>query len=396
MKNIAIIFSLLVLAGCGSDSKPAKRISDDSYVLQTIASDYGSSQVVVGNLNDNRQNNFSILSADKSDYTIDTYKDKLYHIGKFNIDTIDAYQSSFDLEQPVKSFSANFEESGSANTYKLLQISENVAYLIQYGRSDVLQLDLSASNSQDLVTQRIDLSAYNAGSATSPNASDAVISGDYLLVSLQRFDENYTANTAYVVAIDISDAENPIEIDTDTQNDGLFGIALEGINPISMSHYNGTVLIASRGDYASNSGALEKLSTIDFTRETLLDGTSLTEYNTIKEENSEYYHFSRVAINSNAKAYFSINVESGYNTLSTHLLEIDLLDNATNEVQLSSLQNINTLAFSPNDRLWIGSSNESNPGVFVMDTDTNTQNQSYITTELPVHDIEFLEIDVNQ
>jgi len=400
MKKISLILSsLLLLSACGSDSDNSSssasesNLAQDSYVLQTRSSNYDSGQIEIGNLNGDRKTLHKILAKEKSDYTIDTYKDRLYHIGRSNIDTIDAYDTNKSLEKSVLNFSANFQENGSANTYRILQKTDSIAYLIQYDQPKILQIDLTATDANDMISGSVDLSAYNMGNAASPKASGAIISGDFLFVTLQRLDENYALNEAYVAVIDISNVNNIYEYDTDVNKTGLKGIALKGKNPQAIDHYNGSVVVASRGDYSSKSGTIELINAQNFSSTVILDSNSLNDrYNNIEENN--YYHFIDVAINSNNKIYTSINTEiNGYSNAS-YVLEVTLNNKTATEVDLGEFnkKTISDITFSPNGRLWIGFSDGANPGVFVLDTDTNTQNQSFIGTEMPVDKIDFLEI----
>ena len=74
-----------------------------------------------------------------------------------------------------------------------------------------------------------------------------------------------------------------------------------------------------------------------------------------------------------------INPESG---------DLAILDSVT-ELNGKKISDINIDA---NNRLWLGISNADNPGLYVIDTDTNTISGDFVELDMPVKNIEFLTV----
>ncbi len=398
-KTFILALTSTLLVACDDDNEFVNiNIFEDSYAVQMVAADYGSSQVAVGNIIGDRTATQGLMAKDKSDYTIDTYKNKLHHIGKFSIDTIDTYTADSSVNSsPVKSF-PNDDEAGSANTYRLLQTSNDTAFLIRNGYSSVLISNPSATSALEFKKGTIDLSAYNVDGTLSPNMSDAVVVGDNLFVLMQRLDSNWTPQQAYIAVIDVSDPSNPIEVDTDPQTDGLKGIALNAENPSALVEHNGAVYASGRGDFSTDSGGLDKVNATTFVVSNMIDGEDYSEFNDTETdvEKPIYFHVTDVAVVSDQLGYASLNIEQAYTTLKTELVSFNPSTGAKIEtVSISGYEGkeIKDITVGPNGKLWIGISNADNPGILVLDTDTNSINGNFISLEMPPTRIEFLDID---
>ncbi len=398
-KTLILALTSTLLVACDDDNDFVNiNISEDSYAVQMVAADYGSSQVAVGNVIGDRTAIQGLMAKDKSDYTIDTYKNNLHHIGKFSIDTIDTYTADSSVNSsPVKNF-PNDDESGSANTYRLVQTSVDTAFLIRNGYSSVLIGNPSATSTTEFKKGTIDLSAYNVEGTLSPNMSDAVVVGDNLFVLMQRLDSSWNPQQAYIAVIDVSDPTNPIEIDTDPQTDGLKGVALNAANPSALVEHNGAVYASGRGDFSADSGGLDKIDATTFTVTSVIDGEDYSEFNdTVTDvEKPIYYHITDVTVISDQLGYASLNIEQAYTTLKTQLVSFNPSTGAKIEtVSISGYEDkeIKDITTGPNGKLWIGISNADNPGILVLDTDTNTINGDFISLQMPPIRIEFLDID---
>lgn len=396
MKKIASLFiAVSLLVGCGGndnkdDNKKASfKITEDSYVVQMIAADYGSSQVAVGNILGDRTATQSLLTQAKSDYSISTYENYLYQIGKKGIDSINKFDTNLGFND--WNYSTNYKEPGSANTYKLLQQTETNGYLINYGSTKVLQVNPSAKSEMDFVKAEIDLSAYTFTGADYPRMSDAVIVNNHLFVAMQRLGADWSYNQPYIAVIDI---ETNIEVDTNPQQDGLKGIPLNAKNTSTIVEYNGFIYAAGRGDYNSDTGGLERIDADSYAVTTLIDESSFPELNSA--EDNIYYHVRDVVVVRNNLAYATLSIEAGWPNPNTSKIAtinpttgaLNLLDTVT-ELDGKEISDINIDA---NDRLWIGIANADNPGIYVLDTDTNTLSGEFIELDMPVGQIEFLTV----
>ena len=355
------------------------------------AADYSSSQVAVGNILGDRTATDGLLIKDKSDFAISTYNNYLYHIGAFNIDSIDKYDTTKGVDAAEWSYSTNYSGDDSANTYKLVQQTETNGYLINYGSAKVLQVDPSASTYEGFVKAEIDLSAYTFSGAKYPRMSDAVIVNNHLFVAMQRLSLDFSPNQPYIAVIDLDNNE---EVDTNPQQSGLKGIPLSATNTFTIVEHNGFIYATGRGDYGSDTGGLDKIDTTTYAVTALIGDTSFPELN--DPDNNTYYHVRDVAVVSDQLAYATLSIEAGWPNPNTSKIAIinpssgalSLL-NTVSEIDGKEISDINIDA---NDRLWLGIANADNPGIYVLDTDTNTLSGEFIKLEMPVKHIEFLTV----
>lgn len=391
MKRIALLLaSTSMLLACGGDNNNDKKITEGSYVVQMVASDYSSSQVAIGNILDDRTATQGLLTKAESNFTISTYENYLYHIGKNKIDTIDRFDTNQGVINSDWTYSANQDNEGSANTYTLVQQNETNGYLVRYGSTFILQVDPSATSEENFVKSKIDLSAYTYEGSEYPRMVDAVIVQDKLFVAMQRLDTTWTPQQAYISVIDIDTNE---EIDTNPQLDGLKGIPLNATNTFSLVEHNGQLYAAGRGDYKSDTGGLDQIDASTYAVETLIDGTSFPELNSA--EDTTYYHVTDTAIVSDTLAYALLNIESGYTTLETKVVTINPNTGALTvlaEPAALTAKEISDINIDDNDRLWLGIANADAPGILVMDTDTNTISGNFIELDMPAKRIEFLTV----
>lgn len=395
MKKIASLFiAVSLLVGCGgndnsnNNNNNNKIITEGSYAVQMIASDNTSAQVAIGNIIGDRTAEQNLLKTDQSDYALSTYNNYLYHIGKYFIDTIDKYDTTQGVDTAQWSYSTNYSGDESANAYSLVQQNDTNGYLINYGSAKVLQVDPSASTYVGFVKAEIDLSSYSAEGTSVPNMSNAVIINNYLYVAMQRLDANWQPTQAYIAVIDIDTNE---EIDTNPQQSGLKGIPLNYTNTSTIVEHNGSIYAAGRGNFGSDTGGLEKIDASTYAVTNLIGDASFPDLN--DSDNNIYYHVRDVAVVSDQLAYATLSIEQGWYaqyskiaTINPTTGELGLLDTVT-ELDGKEISDINIDA---NDRLWLGIANSDNPGIYVLDTDTNTLSGDFIELDMPVGQIEFL------
>ncbi len=398
MKKLTpLLIATSLLIGCGADNKSNdKVITEGSYAVQSIAADYSSSQVAIGNILGDRSATQGLLTQAESNFTISTYENYLYHIGKKDIDTISRYNTTLGVNNSEWTYGANHDDQGSANTYTLVQNTASNGYLIRYGSNFVLQVDPSASDEANFVKAKIDLSAYTVAGASYPRMVDATIYQDRLFIAMQRLDSNWKAQQAYIAVIDLASNE---EIDTNPQIDGLKGIPLNATNTFTLVEHNGQLYAAGRGDYGSDTGGLDKISTSTYAVTRLIDENSFPELIDFSDDNDNsndtYYHVMDVAVVSDQLAYATLNIEKGYTTLETKIATINPTNGdlavLSEPVELAD-KKITDINIDANDRLWLGIANADAPGILVMDTDTNTISGDFIELDMPAKRIEFLTV----
>lgn len=395
MKKIALLLiASSLLIGCGgddnNDNDNDKIITEGSYAVQMVSADYSSSQVAIGNILDDRSATQGLLTQAESNFTISTYENYLYHIGKNKIDTIERFDTTQGVTSSDWVYGANHDDEGSANTYTLLQQNATNGYLIRYGSTFVLQVNPSATIEADFVKAKIDLSAYTVEGSTYPRMVDAAIYQDNLFVAMQRLDSSWTPEQAYIAVIDLETNE---EVDTNTQLDGLKGIPLNANNTFSLVEHNGQLYAAGRGNYGSDTGGLDKIDATTYAVTSLIDENSFPELNSA--DDNTYYHVLDVAIVNDNLAYATLNIEQGYTTLETKIVTINPTTAAlavlTEPAELNAKE-ISDINIDANDRLWLGIANADAPGILVMDTDTNTISGDFIELDMPAKRIEFLTV----
>jgi hypothetical protein len=398
MKKITpLLIATILLFGCGADNKKNdKVITEGSYVVQSRASDYSSSQVAIGSIIGDRSATQGLLTKDKSDFTISTYKNNLYHIGRFNIDTISRYDTTQGVENSEWTYSTNYDNEGTANLYTLVQQNATNGYLIRYGTNFVLQVDPSAELEENFVKEKIDLSAYTFPDAKYPGMADAVITDNKLFVAMQRLDNGFQTQQAYIAVIDL---ETNTEIDTDPQQDALRGIPLNATNTVTLVEHNGQLYAAGRGGYNSDTGGLDKIDASTYAVTPLIDENSFPQLIDFSDDddgsNDRYYHVLDVAVVSDQLAYAVLNIEMGYTTVETKIAMINPSTQALTLLSEPSAINgkeISDINIDVNDRLWLGIANADAPGILVMDTDTNTISGDFIPLDMPAQRIEFLTV----
>ncbi|MFK4751359.1 hypothetical protein [Oceanobacter antarcticus] len=407
--NLVLASTLtLALSGCMSDDNNSngQAIVEGAYAVQTHASDYSSSQVAIGNITGDRSVQQQLFSATSTSYTLASDANWLYRIGQYGIDTISRYDATSSLSTPEWTYTTNDDGDSSANTYTLVHQDDQYGWLLRYGANSAWKVDTTASSEADFKVAEIDLSDYRValdGYSTEPNMVDAAIDNNQLFILTQRYgiDGN---NTAYVVVYDL---DTLTEIDTDTQTDGLKGIPLTVTNPGTLELLNGQLYIAARGDYGSNSGGLDVIDTTTYAVSNLIDGTTFADLNDTSAATPQYYHVKDIAVVSDQQAYVNISVEAGWSSVASYLYEINpgsdkaTITTTANAIDINSLMtnsvsnpedsySLGDITIDNNQRLWIAITNATQPGLLVLDTDTNSQNGDVISLDLVPDTIVFL------
>ena len=400
MKKLALTaLSAALLTGCFGDdsSNDSNTVDTDDiqghiFIAQLISGDYKTSEIAVGTVGENEfVENYA--SQDASDYTIDVYEQYLYHIGKFNIDTLTRYDAAAEFLQADYTYSLTEPESSSSNTYQFVQVAEDKAYVIRYGKSSILVVDPSADE-ENFVLGEIGMAAYVAEGATYPRMSAAVVADDKLFVGLQRLDADYQPTQSYVAVIDI---ESDNEIDTNTNETGLKGIPVNADNLFKLVADDDYVYVSGRGDYSNNSGALDRISLDDYAVTNLVNGTTFSDLNDISDDedtsNDTYYHVMSIALVDDT-GFIKLNLEQDYTNLRSILYSFPLDDvasfTAVNPDVLKD-EKIGILKSGPDNTLGVGIDNAEAPDIVVLNEEGEVQGEA-LKFSMPVIDLEFMEI----
>ena len=400
------VASSMLLTACGSDDDVYQApVTEEAYVVFSSSSGYDASNVIYGNTTNDRTTNNTILTSTTTNFGIAGYDSNLFYLDRSN-----GLVSNFDIITSPSStdylwqYSVNEADvETTSNPYTVVKESDDAAWVVRYGSSSVLKINPNATTAEEFQLAEVDLSAYTVEGATYPRMADAVIYNNTLFVVMQRLDAYWTPMTAYIAAIDLTSME---EIDTDTSTDGLNGIELNITNPMTLEIENGTLFVSGHGPYGSNTGTgVDMVDATTYAVTNLIsdEDSNLSEFNADAVGNygeddyvaSTHYHIGDVEPVNDNLVYFTVAIEQGYSTLNNYLYQIDpTSDDAATLVDITAGLNSDTtlgsndeltltdLESDSEDRLWVGVANSDNPGLLVLDTDTNSQNNEYVELNL--------------
>lgn len=360
--------------------------------IQTVADDYSSSSVAIGCSLGGLTEGYNEVLA--SDYSVSAGTDSFYHIGRNYIDTV----SKTDFLTPSNTswmFSTLDAEETTSNPYKLIEVSENKAYLIRYNKSAVWIVDPSATSQEQFKIGELDLSSYLVSSeietesgtetvtATATDMSDAILIEGKLYIAMQRlrngqsgegqygpYDVRDYTNDSIIAVFDVA---TDTEIDTTpTVLDDLKGIILAGHNVQSLAVDDNTLYAASRGNYYDDFGSLESIDLETYELTTVFSGTD------------SIGAISDVAITTDGDLFLLLD-KSGYvNDEYTYQHNVaKIVSGSIDSSIFVSYVHLTDIEADNNGFLWIASAVSSYPGVLKIDPDNYSRNLFLSTTLNP-------------
>ncbi|MGB1263350.1 MAG: cadherin repeat domain-containing protein [Cognaticolwellia sp.] len=360
-------------------------------VVQTVAPDYSGSEVItLDPATEVVATGYYI--KDGSDYTVRSYKNDVFHIGRFFIDTIAKYNAdALDVETWSYSTQDN-GDSTSRNPYDIVFASETKAYVIRYGSSKVWIVNPQASTQEDFKTGELDLVDYIPAdnSQGTPSPAAATIADGKLFIAMQRMSDSYTPGTAYVA---VFDTETDVEIETNADaSDTVKGIPLVGVNPLGGSVVNkdGVVYVTTRNSYSDTDlsfSRIEAIATGDYALTTVLTAADIA-------ENTAAFIDSSVIVSA-TKGYF-VAGETFFTPFYHVLSTVYAFNPTTGEVLAENVaetgtESISYMALDAANYLWLSIGNPENPGVDVINTETDVKALPRFATELNPGAIAFIE-----
>ncbi|NQZ07518.1 MAG: cadherin repeat domain-containing protein [Algicola sp.] len=311
-----------------------------------------------------------LLIRQKSDYSINTYQSDIYHIGRYQIDTITKYNVA-NLTDYDWSHSTNVTEDIDSNPYSITFVSENKAYLIRYGSAKVWIVNPSAQQFEDFYLGELDLTEYVLPGNENgiPRASAAVINDGKLYIAIQRLTDSWAAAPAYIAVFDTATDD---EIETNANaDDTVKGIPLAGQNPLenSLISFNDKVYVTTQGGFGAGDfefSRIEEISTTDYTVRPVLTAASVA-------DNTRA--FGATVIVSAEKGYFyTSGFDVNWNETST-LYEFNPTTGEvlTTDVGGNGTEIITFIALDKSNILWVSAVNDGTPGIDLIDTVTNTK-----------------------
>lgn len=373
---VALSFTLLSACG-GSDSDSSFILPTAEYVVTaTAAPDFSAGGHSIVNAVNPRQAS-ETLDASGSDLAIAAYGEYFYRIERFGVDTIRKYAATAPATSlwGENGFSTNDPGDFSANAYDMVFVNDSKAYLIRYGAAKAWVVNPSAETEATFKTGELDLSAY-ADADGNPEMESAVIVGNKLFISMQRYENFATQLTAYVAVFDI-DTNTEIETGTDL-TDAVMGIPLPVKNPQGMSYdpesekiyllAGGKLACGFCGDSgtpAEYTGGIISIDPNSYAINQLVDDGD--------DDNHPYGNLSQMAIVSNTQGYFI-----GYNAYQDNTLF--RFNPSTGVVETDPIADLDGLDLSGlgvdrEDFLWIGKGDLNTAKLIVLDTTTDLIDQ---------------------
>ena len=380
----AFISSALLLSGCNDKDNKAEEITfNDIAVVQSVAS--GESMIEFTDGITDVASNYNSKTA--TDYGIATRGEYIYHIGRYNIDTIQKYH--IDNPQlgyyPGEGYSLRSAgETTSANPYNISFITDDTAVITRYGSAKAWVINLAANNSDDFLIRELDLSHHTTGEDDTVPEMDMVFThNNRVYITLQNLTEWVSSGNEKVVVFDATSWE---EIDTDSVTPGTQAIELSLANHQSGVVYGDKMYLGSLV-YGPLSGGIEAVNLNDFSTEVLTDE----------------YAVNRVTATESGKIFFTSyegwSSEKGSSIDTLYKLNSD---NSASKVSIELASgNISALA-SKGDVLWLGLPGTSNKIIrinaaaeFSAPKPLNEIQLSSVETALKPVQIEFLTIEQN-
>ncbi|HGG58662.1 MAG TPA: hypothetical protein ENK26_01930 [Gammaproteobacteria bacterium] len=243
--SLAIVAALT--AGChssgGGGDEEQSAPTPQKVVVATVAPDYSSGAHAVFNT-ESPYDGQTDLAPTSSDITVVCHGDEFFRIERFTGENV----TRFDINQPdaplaqLSTKDASGVETANSNPHDLVFASDNKAYLLRYGSPKAWIVDPKASTDDAFKTGELDLSAYSVDGA--PEMERGLIVDGKLYILLQRFDQSFAPQDAYVAVFDTA---TDSEIDTRPDQDGLKGILLPIKNPSDIEYNAETGLIYVQG-----------------------------------------------------------------------------------------------------------------------------------------------------
>ena len=368
----ALLFCSILITGCSDNDKSRLQATDKAAIINTANFTSGANLEIVDLLAGGAlQSEEGSYDDGQSDYTVTSYGEHFYRIGRKDIDTVSKY-SIQEPGQAIYTYSTIDDPNDpTSNTYEIVFESNSKAYMIRYESNAIWVVNPSAETEADFKLGEIDLSAYRRNN-TVPNMAGGVIVDDKLYVIMQRLDGwTATAGESWVAVIDTA---TDTEIDTDTTDApaSLKGIQLDVANPQKIIYDTNSDLLFVQaigtysGDYI---GGVETIDPTDFSNNLLIDDDASTAL------------IADIAIINDTLGYIVTYAGWGDNTLyAFNPANGAISDSATAGISSLNIADLNT---DENGWLWVSIAESADPRVEVVDTMSDNIIHTISTTYNP-------------
>lgn len=387
MKKKILLMALTsgLLTACieNNDSKSFNPEKQTAIILNKTFKE--GSQIALATVSEPRTVTDGYLATTDSDYTVETFGEYYYHIGRNEIDTI----QRFHIDSPNQGYYPNNgyvlrdAEDEAANPQDIAFVNDNLAVITFLAKTEAWVVNPEANNFEDFKIRELDLSAYAFNDGI-PDAKNVEIINGRAFISMQQvdFDNGYKKEQAYVAVFDTNTWE---EIDASPENDAVKAIALTIRNPLDMQITDKQIYVHGM-DYNSYVGGIE-----------VINPKTLTS-NVIYRDNENTGRIFNLAVVSENQAYAIDYAGWKNNSFKSITIENDQV--TITPVRGYESSYLSALGKDGSDNIWLGlgslAASETaparQPGVQVF-TATGELSGDVITTDLDPDKIVFLTKD---
>lgn len=311
-KALTLTLATALVAGCfpesGSDREAPdttmlqldNRILDAGRVgaIAATSPDYSTSDIVL--FSNDSSGELEVASGEfestsETDIAIAAFEDRLYRLGRFQIDNITKYQIFTTLGADITWQYSVQGDDASANPYDVIFASDSKAYVPRYDSPNLWVIDPSKTGSGQagFKQDQLDLSSYATYdcSGGTPNANGGVVADGRLYILMERLgaknpDDSCNGFAAernsYVAVFDVATGE---EVDTATGT--LKGVELSVKNAGNLSAHDGLIYVSGR-----ETGKIETIDPDDgYATEVIIDDAAYAGANhvTVVDANHGYF-----------------------------------------------------------------------------------------------------------
>lgn len=363
------------LSGCLSSSSSSSSpsgpgTSADTAIVATVDSGFESGEVELIDLTKDELTASGGYHETISDISIRADSEHYYLTERFQGDKI----GKVDLENPSlfvwEYATVDKNDNGSVNPRDLAPTDGSKAYLPRYASERAWIVDVDAQSEEEFKQGELDLSQYSPADNNVPSMTAGLVLSGELFIVKQRLDSNFDpTNAAYVSVWNTATDE---EIETSGSASELKGIKLSARNPKGITHHPETGLVihgvGARDD--KDLGGIDQINPDNYAMTSWVDGRDVSSLAVIDGETlyfTEYNAFKDVSL-----------YRFDPSTPSEDPILLDNFDGI----------DIRALAAGPSGNLWIADGAVDNPGIRILDPESD-QEVDFVPTDLLPKQIEF-------
>src|SRR5690554_1989142 len=373
MKNVKTLSLIgltsvsILLSGCFESSNKKETVNFDGIaVVQSVDT---SGMIEFTNGIDKVVSGFN--ETVKNDYSVFTRGDFYYHLGKFEIDTIQKYH----IDNPAQGYYPNdgfslrsAGDTDSANPYNIAFLNDSQAIITRYDATSAWVVKLDAKNSDDFLIKELDLSSH-ATIDSIPDMDMVFLHDGKAYITLQNLTipEGATipvsTDNEKIVVFNTSNWE---EIDTDLSKDGTTSISLNLSNHQTGTQVGNKLYLGSLVYGVTNTGGIEVVNLDDYSVEIITKDMAVNNLTSTRSGKVFFTSYEQWQANT----LYQLNSDKSYSKVSSEL----------ESKNISALDAIE-------EAIWLGYSDE---GHFIMRLDARND----FTTPQALADIQLSQVEM--